>query len=76
MSFHQNMADIRKENGDTQKELAKKIGWSRPQIARYETGTGAPTTDFLIAFCNLYKVSADWLLELPKECKERKIKWN
>ena len=70
MSLAQNMTDIRKEHGDTQKELSEKIGWSRPQIARYEIGTSTPTADYLTAFCTLYKVSADWLLELPKNCKE------
>lgn len=74
MIYRKNMIDIRKENGHTQQELAKILGWSRPQIARYELGTSTPTIDYLEAFCKYYKISADWLLDLPKECKERKEK--
>lgn len=72
MSWIQNMIDIRKENGDTQTTLAKKLGWSRPQIARYETEKSMPTINYLIDFCTLYKISADWILELPKEYQERR----
>lgn len=71
MNYIKNMIDIRKENGDTQEDLAKKIGWSRPQIARYETETSTPTIDYLEAFCKVYRISADWLLGLPKEYKRR-----
>lgn len=71
MSYRQNMIDIRKDNNDTQNDLAKKIGWSRPQIARYELGISNPTIDYLEAFCRLYKISADWLLDIPKEYRRR-----
>ena len=66
MSWSQNMADIRKESGLSQKELGEKLGWSRPQVQRYETGKGIPTIDYLMAFCDFYKISADWILEIPK----------
>lgn len=38
LSWYENMTEIRKINEDTQINLAKKIGWSRPQIQRYEEG--------------------------------------
>lgn len=62
--YIQNMIDIRKENGLSQTELAKRIGWSRPQIARYETRTSEPTVAYLIAFCETFKVSADRILKI------------
>lgn len=69
MNYIQNMIDIRKENEETQKQLAEAIKWSRPQIARYETNKSTPSVDYLIAFCLHYEVSADYILELPKKCK-------
>lgn len=66
MSYYENMKAIRKEHKESQQELAEIINWSRPQIARYETGVSVPTVDYLIAFCKHYKISADWILELPK----------
>lgn len=69
MDYIQNMVDIRKESGETQKELAQRIGWSRIQIARYETKVNTQTIDYLEAFCIAYKVSADRILGLPKDYK-------
>lgn len=69
MDYIQTMIDIRKESGDSQKELAKKIGWSRIQIARYETRANIPSIEYLIAFCDTYEVSADRVLGINKRYK-------
>ncbi len=69
MNYIKNMIDTRKDNDETQTELAKAIGWSRAQIARYETGISTPSIEYLIAFCEYYKISADYILGLSKECK-------
>lgn len=61
-----NMIDIRKEKRETQQQLSKAIGWSRPQIARYETRKSTPSIDYLYAFCQHYEISADWILQLPR----------
>ena len=69
MHYIEFMTDIRKENGHTQTDLAKALGWSRPQIARYETYKSEPTIAYLEAFCKFYKVSADRILSLPTKYK-------
>lgn len=69
MDYIQNMIDIRRENRDKQEDLSKKIGWSRIQIARYETRKSKPSIDYLEAFCMVYKVSADRILGLPRNYK-------
>ena len=66
MDYLQNMIDIRREAGITQKELAERIGWSRPQIQRYETRKSIPSIEYLIAFCSYFKVSPNRDLGLPK----------
>lgn len=66
MDYIDNMIDIRKEKRETQEQLAKAIGWSRPQIARYETRKSTPSVEYLIAFCQHYQISADWILMLPR----------
>ena len=66
MDYRQNMIDIRKERKETQEQLAKALGWSRPQIARYEIGKSTPSIEYLIAFCQHYKISADYILGLEK----------
>ena len=61
MSWNETMKDIRKEYGQTQRELAKKLGWSRPQIQRYEKGE-PPTIEYLIAFCRHYQTDPNRIL--------------
>lgn len=74
MGWAENMAEIRKINGDTQSDLAKKIGWSRPQISRYERGD-FPTIEYLIDFCNEYKVMPNDILREEIKLKGYK-RWN
>lgn len=50
-------------------ELAMKIGVSRQQIARWRKGTSEPGARNLMELCKIYKVSADYILELPKNLK-------
>ena len=54
------------DHDETQEELAKAIGFHRVQIARYETGKSTPPINFIIAFCNHYHISSDYILGLPK----------
>lgn len=61
ISWNETMRDIRKEAGETQLELAKTLGWSRPQIQRYEKGE-PPTIEYLIAFCKHYNIDPNRIL--------------
>ena len=69
MDYIQNMIDIRKDSKISQETLAKALGWSRPAIARYELRKNVPTIDYLKAFCEYYQVSADYILDLPLDCR-------
>ena len=60
------MIEIRIQHEDTQRSLAKAIGWHQVQIARYETGQNTPPINYIVAFCAHYHISADYILGLPK----------
>ncbi len=60
------LAEIRTDHDESQRDLAKAIGWHQVQIARYETGKVTPPINFIIAFCKHYNVSADYIFGLPK----------
>ena len=62
----QRMVDVRTDHDETQRQLASALGYHQVQIARYETGKNAPPIDYLEKFCRHYRVSADYLLGLPK----------
>lgn len=63
----QRMIDVRIDHDESQRDLAKAIGYHQVQIARYETGKNAPPIDYLEKFCRHYHVSADYLLGLGKQ---------
>ena len=60
------LKSLRIDHDDTQRSLAKKIGYHHIQIAKYETGINTPPISYIIAICELYKVSSDYILGLPK----------
>ena len=58
----ENLVKLRTEKKLLQKDVAKAIGMSVIGYQRYEYGTRNPTSDILLALCNFYDVSADWIL--------------
>ena len=62
---------LRKERNLTQQKVADILGTSQTMYARYERGANELPIHHLITLCNLYRVSADYLLGLtPKSKKE------
>lgn len=60
----QRLAEIRKDNDDRQEDLAKKLSVSKFTVSSWEQGKSCPPVDVVIRICNLYDVSADYLLGL------------
>ena len=58
------LADIRKDHGDTQQALAEKLGVSKYSIQAWEQEKGNPSIETFQQLCELYNVSADFLLGL------------
>lgn len=56
------IAQIRKEEGMTQKELAGAIGVSDKTISKWECGNGMPELSMLIPLCELLKINVNELL--------------
>jgi len=67
MDFVQRMIDARHDNDETQRDLAKAIGYHQVQIARYEKGENTPPISYLKEFCLHYRISADYILGLPHD---------
>ena len=58
------LAELRREKGLSQEELAEKLAVSRQAVSKWERGESSPDTDNLIALAQLYGVSLDVLLGL------------
>ncbi len=63
------MIDERNDHDESQRDLAKAIGYHHVQIARYERGINTPPIDYIIKFCEHYNVSADYILGLQKDMR-------
>lgn len=57
-------SEVRKDHGDTQATLARKLKVSLPTVRAWEQGKSSPSHEMLVAICNLYCVSSDYLLGL------------
>lgn len=61
-SYMKRLRDLREDNDLTQKEVAYYLGTSQTMYARYERGANELPIRHLIALCEYYNVSADYLL--------------
>ena len=61
-----NIKDIRVRKNLTQSQVANALGVSSVVYSRYETGRNDMKPFQIIALCEYYKVSADYILGLPE----------
>ena len=62
MTMGEKILNMRKARGWSQEELAEQIGVSRQAVSRWESGTAKPDADKILAICDQFGVSADYLL--------------
>lgn len=67
MKFNKKLKATREDLDITQEKTAEKIECTRRQYIRYEKDEQEMTTTKLKNACLYYKVSADYLLDLPKD---------
>ena len=59
------LRQLREDHDKTQKEIATYLGINQTVYSRYETGRNDMKPHQIIALCEFYKVSADYVLGLP-----------
>ena len=62
MNMGEKILSMRKARGWSQEELAERIGVTRQAVSRWESNSAKPDADKIIAICDLFGVSADYLL--------------
>ena len=62
MTLGEKILNMRKARGWSQEELADRAGVSRQAVSRWESGSAKPDADKMVAVCDLFGVSADYLL--------------
>ena len=66
MQYFDRLKDLRKDNDKTQKQIADLLKTSQSYYSEYELGKRPLRIEHLITLCSYYKVSADYVLGLPK----------
>lgn len=60
------LAEIRKDHGDTQVTLARKLNVTHFTVSSWEQEKSSPSYELLVSICKLYQVSSDYLLGLTR----------
>ena len=61
------LKELRKEKGLTQKQLAALLNKSETGLASWEQGLSEPNVNDIRALCEIFEVSADYLLGLQEQ---------
>ena len=61
-TYSERIKELRNQIGWSQLQLADKLGLSKQTISQYERGVRKPDQDNLIALCDIFNVSSDYLL--------------
>ena len=62
MNYLQRMRNLREDHDLSQTDVARFLGTSQTMYARYERGANEMPIRHLLTLCELYHVSADYLL--------------
>ena len=73
MDISEKILQLRKAKGFTQEELAEKLNVSRQSVSKWESGQSVPELEKLVTLCEVFQVSADYLLK-PSELDQLSIK--
>ena len=72
MELNERLAQLRKEHGLSQNDLADQLKVSRQAVSRWEQGLAMPSSDNLIYLSKLYGITLDELIYPRYESKEQK----
>ena len=72
MELNERLAQLRKEHGLSQNDLADQLKVSRQAVSRWEQGLAMPSSDNLIYLSKLYGITLDELI-YPRDMKEEHI---
>lgn len=71
MTFAEKLKSIRKKAGLSQEQLAEKLGVSRQAVTKWETETGIPDIENMMAISALFDISIDELLSNERGMKNQ-----
>ena len=67
MDFGNKLRLLREEDGETQSQLAQRLGVAQSTVAQWEAGMRRPSAEAVVAVARCFDTSADFLLGLVDE---------
>lgn len=61
-----NLTDVIENSGLTKKEIAEKLGVSAASVTKWVKGDNSPDIEIIAKICDLFNVSINSLLKMPK----------
>ncbi|MDR3263074.1 MAG: helix-turn-helix domain-containing protein [Clostridiales bacterium] len=74
--FSNRLKELRMYHGMTLQQIAKLVNVSHVSYLHWEQGKTEPSISTILLLCNIFNVSADYLLGLENEDGTRKYKLN
>lgn len=71
ISFGEKIRGLREDADLNQTQLGEKLNMTQRKISYIECGKYEPSLDDIIAFCNFFKISADYLLGISDKFKSK-----
>lgn len=63
MILGEKVANLRKQNGWSQEDLAEQLNISRQSVSKWESGSSIPDLDKIVKMSSIFNVSTDYLLK-------------
>lgn len=71
LSLGEKIRNLREDRDLNQEQLGKAINMTQRKISYIECGKSEPSLDDIVAFCNFFHVSADYLLGIQNPHRGR-----
>lgn len=71
LTFGEKIRNLREDKDLNQTQLGQAVSMTQRKISYIECGKCEPSIDDIIAFCRFFKVSADYLLEIPNTYRKK-----
>lgn len=66
LTFGEKIKNLREDADLNQTQLGKAVGMTQRKVSYLECGKCEPSIDDIAALCHFFKISADYLIGIPK----------
>ena len=70
LSFGEKIRNLREDRDLNQTQLGAAVNMTQRKISYIECGKCEPSIEDIVAFCHFFRISADYLLEIPTQYRK------